>query len=173
MERTPLVRVPDEIRSVVSAELGEDGVEILDQLAELGEATDTTLSELLDKRTSQIRKALYGMYEHRIADYAEHRDPENGWLTFVWQITPEQGVTNLEQAKQEAAEELRAQIDYEREHDFYTCPKDHMRLPFCEAMDVEFTCAHCGDHLEAEDKEQRLAELDAQLKSLESSLAEA
>ena len=168
-----MVQIPEDIRNLVHHELGDETVEVLDQLAALGEATDTDLAELLDKRTSQIRKALYGMYEQRVADYEEHRDPTNGWLTFVWQCTPEQAMRAMEDAKRKAADELRQQIEYEKENDFYACPDGHLRLPFESAMDFEFACPDCGRQLDHEDKQARLAELQDHLSSLESGLAEA
>lgn len=166
-----MAEVPDDVRELISEKLGDDGVEILDQLAELGEATDTELSELLDKRTSQIRKALYGMYEERVADYEENRDPSNGWLTFVWQITPEQAMRSMEEARAKAAEEIRKEIAYEREKDFYACPNACARLPFEEAMDFEFACPDCGNQLEHEEPEARIEELNDQLQSLEKGMA--
>ncbi len=166
-----MAEVPDDVRGLISEKLGDEGVEILDQLAELGEATDTELSELLDKRTSQIRKALYGMYEERVADYEEHRDPSNGWLTFVWQITPEQAMRSMEDARAKAAEEIRKEIAYEKDKDFYACPNACSRLPFEEAMDFEFACPDCGSALEHEDPDARIQELNEQLQSLERGMA--
>jgi transcription initiation factor TFIIE subunit alpha len=160
-------RIPDEVRSLVRQDAGEEAVDVLEALAERGRSTDTDLAESLGLRTSQIRRALYSMYERRFADYAENRDPATGWLTFVWEYTPAQAERALSEAKRKAAVELRAEIDRERTAEFFACPQGHVRMEFASAMDVSFACPECGSPFEPVDKEARIAELTAQLESLE------
>lgn len=168
-----MTQIPEEVRDIVQAEMGEDGLTILENLAEMGSATDTDLAELLDTRTSTIRKALYQLYEQRIADYEENRDPSNGWLTFVWSYTPEQAMRSLEEAKQEAAQEIQAEIEATASQEHFVCPEGHTRLDFARAMDLEFHCPDCGLAIEPEDREQRVAQLESQLASLQGNQAEA
>lgn len=168
-----LADIPDEVREVVEQRIGDDELTILEHLADKGPTTDTTLAEALDTRTSTIRKALYKLYEERIADYEENRDPENGWLTFVWQFTPEQAMRSLEEARQAAAEEIEKEIEHTRENEIFTCPAGHGRVEFTEAMDMEFHCPQCGDSLEREDPQARIEALEEQLESLEGDRAQA
>lgn len=163
--------IPDEVRQVVSERIGDDELTILERLADLGPTTDTVLAEELDTRTSTIRKALYQLYERRIADYRENRDPENGWLTFVWQYTPQEAMRALDDARQEAAEEIREEIQRARENELFSCPSDHVRVEFSEAMDLEFHCPRCGGSLEREDQETRIQALQEQLSALEEGVA--
>lgn len=159
--------IPIELITRVREELGAEGLEVLENLADLGKATDTDLAELLGTRTSTIRKALYTMYEQRVADYAEHRDPATGWLTFVWQYTPEQAQRALDDARHKAAQSLRREIEEEATKEFYRCPAGHARMEFGQAMDMRFCCPDCGQPVEPEDRAERLAALEAQLSELE------
>lgn len=166
-----MTEIPDEVRTVVEDRIGDEELSILEQLADLGPTTDTVLAEVLDTRTSTIRKALYQLYEQRIADYEENRDPENGWLTFVWSYTPQEAQRALDEARHEAAEEIRQEIQYAQEHEMFNCPTGHGRVEFSEAMDLEFHCPRCGGQLEREDSEARIEALEEQLASLEEGMA--
>lgn len=163
--------IPDEVRTVVEERIGDEELSILESLADLGPTTDTTLAEALDTRTSTIRKALYQLYEQRIADYEENRDPENGWLTFVWEYTPEEAMRALDDARQQAAEEIREEIEHARENEIFSCPSGHVRTDFAEAMDLEFHCPRCGGSLEREDQASRIEALQEQLDALETGTA--
>lgn len=163
--------IPEDVRRTVEDEIGEEGLRILEELADQGPTTDTVLAEELDERTSTIRRNLYQLYEERIADYRENRDPEKGWLTFVWSFTPEEAKRELESAREAAADEIREEIERVKESQMFVCPDDHVRLEFAEAMDLEFHCPRCGVSVELEDTSQRLADLQEQLESLEQGAA--
>lgn len=160
--------IPDDVRSTVEQEIGEEGLTILEHLAELGPTTDTVLAEELDAKTSTIRKNLYQLYEERIADYRENRDEEKGWLTFVWSFTPGEAQRELEQAREAAAEEIREEIERVKDSELFVCPDEHVRLEFAEAMDLEFHCPRCGASVEREDASERLEQLQEQLEAIES-----
>lgn len=166
-----MVDIPNEVKLRVREELGTEGLDVLTNLAEMGKATDTDLAELLGTRTSTIRRALYGMYEQRVADYAEHRDPATGWLTFVWKYTPEQAMRALDDARRKAADQVREEIAALEGNEFFACPAGHTRMDFATAMDWRFCCPDCGGEMAAEDKGARLANLEAQLAALEESEA--
>lgn len=163
--------IPESVRTHVESEWGEDELTILEHLVDEGPTTDTVLAEELDTKTSTIRRALYRLYEDRIADYRENRDPENGWLTFVWSYTPDQAERELEQARQEAAEEIREEIQELEENEIFVCPKSHVRLEFARAMDLEFRCPECGIEVEPVDEEERIQDLRDQLESIEEGMA--
>lgn len=166
-----MTEIPEDVRETVEMEIGEEGLTILEHLVELGPTTDTVLAEALDARTSTIRRNLYQLYEERIADYRENRDPEKGWLTFVWSYTPEEAKRGLEEARKEAAEELREEIEHVKESQTFVCPDEHVRMEFAEAMDLEFHCPRCGVSVEREDESERIQHLREQLESIEQGLA--
>lgn len=166
-----MTEIPDDVRQTVQEEIGEEGLTILEQLAELGPTTDTVLAEKLDARTSTIRKNLYQLYEERIADYRENRDPENGWLTFVWSYTPEEAKRGLREAREQAAEQIREEIEHVKQSQLFVCPDEHVRLDFAEAMDLEFHCPRCGVSVEREDEGERIRSLRDQLESIEEGIA--
>lgn len=166
VEGPRLSEIPDEVRSVVLDRIGEDELTILEELVERGPTTDTVLAEALDARTSTIRRALYQLYEERIADYEENRDREKGWLTFVWDYTPQEAMRALDDAREAAVRELEAEIEEAQEKELFECESGHGRLEFADAMDVEFHCPECGGMLEREDTEERVATLEDQLSGL-------
>ncbi len=165
--------IPEEVRTVVRERIGDEELDILEHLAEMGPTTDTVLAEELDARTSTIRKALYQLYEQRIADYEENRDKEKGWLTFVWDYTPREAMRALDEARRESAQEIRAEIEEARQKEMFACQGGHARYEFADAMDLEFHCPRCGGALEREDPQERIQSLENQLESLQDNRAEA
>jgi transcription initiation factor TFIIE subunit alpha len=172
-EGGPVTEIPDDVRQTVEESMSDDEIEVLEHLVELGPTTDTVLAEELDAQTSTIRRALYELYEHRIADYEENRDEEKGWLTFVWDYTPREALRELDEARREAAREIREEIERARNEEIFACPRGHTRAPFGEAMDLEFHCPRCGGDLEREDTEARVQALQDQLETLQQDAAEA
>lgn len=166
VEGPSLPEIPDEVRSVVRDRIGEDELTILEELVERGPTTDTVLAEALDTRTSTIRRALYQLYEERIADYEENRDREKGWLTFVWDYTPHEAMRALNDARKEAVREIEAEIEEAQEKELFACEMGHARLEFADAMDVDFHCPECEGMLEREDRQERVASLEDQLNGL-------
>jgi len=166
-----MVDIPDTVRNHVQDEWGEDELTILEHLVDEGPTTDTVLAEQLDTKTSTIRKALYRLYEDRIADYRENRDEEKGWLTFVWSYTPDQAKRELAEARQEAADEIREEIQELKQNELFACPRGHVQLEFARAMDLEFHCPECGVEVDPVDEEQRIQQLQEQLESIEEGTA--
>ncbi len=136
------------VREYVQEMVGEEGMRVVNLLEERQEATDTEIAEELDAKPSHVRKVLYDLYANRVAEYHKEKDKETGWLTFFWELTPEEADEMLDQRREDLIGELEEALKFEEEHDFYVCPTGGERYDFPDAMELEFHCPEHGDNLE-------------------------
>lgn len=118
------------------------------------EVTDEEISEKLDIRLNQVRKALYKLYDLQLASFRRIRDKSTGWFVYYWTLHPERIDLFVEKKQQEVLSKLRTRLEYEESNMFFTCGNPECpRVTFQEAMDSNFTCEKCGGRLEAFDNE--------------------
>lgn len=134
-------------RAYINKLVGEDGLRIVECIPD-EEITDERLAELTGISLNTVRRTLYLLYEHRLAIYRRKRDPDSGWLTYLWQLCPE----NFDKALESEAKRLLRKMDerlvYEKENVFYACTEGCARFVFDEASDANFVCPFCQGSLE-------------------------
>jgi len=141
--------VEDELLFNVSRIIGgEDAVRVVSTLKMLGEATDDELAQAIEMRLNDVRKALFKLYNHSIVVYNRIRDENTGWFIFRWRLQPDHVEAYIRSQKIRVLNKLKARLEYEESHDFYTCGTPGCRrLTFEEAMDTIFRCPVCGARL--------------------------
>ena len=141
------------------------------------EITDEEISERLDMRLNQVRKALYKLYDLQLASFRRIRDKSTGWFVYFWTLHPEKIDLFVEKKQNEVLAKLKARLEYEENNMFFYCGNPGCpRVSFQEAMDNNFVCEKCGGRLEAFDNEpikkvlrekiHELEEIKARTKSL-------
>ena len=131
-------------RAYINKLVGEDGLRIVECIPD-EEITDERLAELTGISLNTVRRTLYLLYEHRLAIYRRKRDPDSGWLTYLWQLCPE----NFEKpAVGHKRLLLEVRLAYEKENIFYACTEGCARFIFDEASDANFVCPFCQGSLE-------------------------
>ena len=157
----------ERVRTYVAQLTGPEGLRVAEALMTRKEATDSELAEELGQKPSHIRKVLYDLYEARIAEYHKEKDKETGWLTFYWQIRPDQAAqTILERTRKDLAS-LRQALDFEQTHEFFICPEGAERFDFARATEHSFTCPEHAAVLEQHDNKNELEQLKLRIQALE------
>jgi transcription initiation factor TFIIE subunit alpha len=157
----------ERVRSYVAQLTGPEGLRVAEALMSRKEATDTELAEELNEKPSHIRKVLYDLYEARIAAYHKEKDKETGWLTFYWQIRPEEAAaTILERTRKDLAS-LKQALEFEQSHEFFICPTGAERFDFQRATEASFHCPEHGAVLQQHDNHNELSQLQDRIKALE------
>jgi len=150
--------------------VGEEGLKIVEAMPEGEEVTDEHIAEITGISLNTVRRSLYLLYEHRLAVYRRKRDPDSGWLTYLWKICPEALDSALEAEVRKLINKLNARLRYEKDHVFYACVNGCARFVFEEATENNFICPFCQGSLEymenstiVEVIEERIKELSAAL----------
>ena len=156
-------------RAYLNKLVGEEGLRIVECIPG-EEITDEKLAELTGISLNTVRRTLYLLYEHRLAIYRRKRDPDSGWLTYLWQLCPE----NFEKALESEAKRLLRKLDerlaYERENIFYACTEGCARFIFDEASEANFVCPFCQGSLEFMENAKVVDTIERQMEELRSCL---
>jgi transcription initiation factor TFIIE subunit alpha len=92
-----------------------------------------------------VRKALYSLYDHSLVALRQSRDKETGWFIFNWRLQPDQMENFILNQKRRVLEKLETRLEYEKNHEFYTCQTPGCkRYPFEQAFELLFKCPVCN-----------------------------
>ncbi len=124
---------------------GEDAVKVVEVLKGVHEIIDTEIADKTLIRLNMVRKALYSLYDHSLVGLRQTRDKETGWFIFNWRLQPDQLEGFILNQKRHVLEKLEARLEYEKNHEFYTCQTlGCKRFPFAEAFELLFKCPSCN-----------------------------
>lgn len=149
--------------------VGDEGVRIVENIPE-DEITDEHLAELTGISLNTVRRTLYLLYEHRLAIYRRKRDPDSGWLTYLWQLCPENFDKALESEAKRLLRNLEERLAYEKNNIFYACTEGCARFIFDEASEANFICPFCQGSLEYMENAKVVEVIERQKKELTCSL---
>lgn len=147
---------------------GEEAVRIVEALNELGVAKEDELAEKTGMRLNDVRKVLYKLSERSLVTSRVRRDPQSGWFIYSWRLNPDQVEGYVEDQKRRVLEKLKARLEYEKSHEFYTCATPGCtRLRFEDAMACLFKCSKCGKLLNHVDNSRIITVLSKRIAELE------
>ncbi len=149
--------------------VGEDGVRIVENIP-CDEITDERLAEMTGISLNTVRRTLYLLYEHRLAVYRRKRDPDSGWLTYLWQLCPENFDKALQSEAKRLLRKLEERLDYEKNNIFYACTDGCARFIFDEASEANFICPFCQSSLEYMENAKVVETIERQINDLQTCL---
>ncbi|MHB8633479.1 MAG: transcription factor [Thermoplasmatota archaeon] len=137
-----------EVRTYILDEVGTEGLEMALYLQEHpGVSGVDILEHFKDQKPSQVRRTLYRMMEGHAAEYEKETDSK-GWETFLWHLDLMEIKYILRRRWADEARNLRRQIKFERDHEFFSCKLQHRRMVFEDAMDLQFLCPVCHEAMQ-------------------------
>ena len=159
--------VEEEIhRAYLNKLVGEDGVRIVENIPR-DEITDERLAEMTGISLNTVRRTLYLLYERRLAVYRRKRDPDSGWLTYLWQLCPENFDKALQSEAKRLLRKLEERLDYEKNNIFYACTDGCARFIFDEATEANFICPFCQSSLEYMENAKVVETIERQINDLQ------
>ncbi|NYT02975.1 MAG: transcription factor [Methanosarcinales archaeon] len=134
------------------------------------EVTDEHMAEVTGISLNTVRRTLYLLYEHRLAVYRRKRDPDSGWLTYLWQLCPQNIDKALESEARRLLRKLDSRLSYEKDHVFYACVNGCARLVFDDASEANFICPFCQGSLEYMENNRIVQTIEQQMKAIKANL---
>jgi transcription initiation factor TFIIE subunit alpha len=151
--------------------VGEEGVAIVSFLSENYDVTDEILSQKTGIKLNNVRKILYTLYDNQLVSYKRIRDKTTGWFIYLWRLNRDNIEFLVRSKKRAVLEKLKERYEYEKQHVFFFCPKDKIRLSFEEASEYGFKCKICGGNLESFNNAQIINFLERKIKELEEDIS--
>jgi transcription initiation factor TFIIE subunit alpha len=152
--------------------VGDEGLKIVDSIPP-EEVTDEHLAEITGISLNTVRRTLYLLYEHRVAVYRRKRDPDSGWLTYLWTLCPENFDKAMEAEVKTLLRKLDARLAYEKNNIFYACVAGCARFVFDEASEANFICPFCEGSLEYMENSKIVEAIEKRMQELQSALKQA
>lgn len=159
-----------EVKKLLMNLLDEESIDVVYALMEKN-ATDEEISEETGLRLNTVRRALYHLYEYRIAKYNRSKDKEVGWFIYTWKLHLDKLHEIIVQEKYQRLEELRERLEFEQNNVFFVCPQDRIRVSFNQATDYNFTCPECESYLEGVDNQEVVERLENDIRRLQKELS--
>lgn len=165
-----MVLIEDPIyRAYLCKLVGEEGLQIVESMPE-DEVTDEHVAEITGVSLNTVRRTLYLLYEHRLAKYKRERDPESGWLTYLWTLCVENLDRALESEVRKLLRKLGDRLSYEKNNIFYACVGGCARFVFDEASENNFVCPFCGAGLEYMENDRIVSTIEKRMVDLTAAL---
>jgi len=162
-----------EIKTYILDEVGEEGAAMAQYLKDHPHVSGVdVLESFKEQKPSAVRKTLYRMMEAHVAEYEKDTDSK-GWETFYWDLDLNEVKHILRRRWADELLHLRQQLKFEEDHQFYSCPEQHRRILFEDAMDINFLCPACGQMMQPVRTGEVRKALEARIAELEPFFQEA
>ncbi len=168
-------------RTIIGDEFDENFVAVLEQLSTDFETTEEKIGAETNMPFKEIRKILYKLYDSRIATYRMVRDPNTGYIIFLWKLLPLKcSFATFKHKALLTIKSLEERIEYEKSNTFYHCGMNTcQRLTFDQAVEAEFRCPTCAKPLQLVDNQEtinmlrkKIQELEKDIETISKSLSE-
>ncbi len=160
------VSVPYE--TIIGEDFDEDTFRVLRHLSVDSESTDEEIASKANMSVNCVRRALYKLYDTRIATYRRVRDTKTSYFVHLWKLLPVK--SNIQTYKKKAKfviEKLKQRLEFERKNVFYHCGnKDCPYITFDEAVESRFKCPVCSTPLQYVNNEKAIEFLSRKIDEL-------
>ncbi len=156
-----------EIVNTLAKVAGANSVDIIGELDQESEMDEFSLAERLGMDVKTVRKILYKLYDSRLVKFRRIKDEETGWYIYLWKFENEKLKGLVEKMRRERVQNLHERLDYEKNNQFFMCDSGCIRVPFDRAMEMGFTCQHCGASMNFVDNSHIIDQLEKQLSEIE------
>ncbi len=156
----------------IGEKFDENVLKVIENLSFDYESTDVEIASKANISVNAVRKALYKLYDSRIATYRRCRDIKTGHFLHYWKLLSLK--SNLLTFRKKAmliVEKLRQRLEYERDNVFFHCgEKECHILTFDEAVESRFKCPICSQPLNSLNNEKTIEFLRNKILELETEI---
>lgn len=155
------------INRVVSEIAGSDTIELINYLKDKKNISEFKIAQEVGKEINIIRNMLYRLYDANLVTFIRKKDKQKGWYIYYWTFDPKHIPHLVKHLKLKKLERLKERLKREKENDFYICKSNCIRLDFDQATDFGYKCPECGEIMYKENNEQKIKEIENEIKSVE------
>lgn len=154
-----------DVKDVVSAMAGAEGIQIFKNIPENGFINEFKLADKVSMNINYVRSILYRFYSKKIVEYQRKKDIRKGWFIYYWRVVPEKIDLLLLEDKRKHLDELKRELEAEEESTWMKCPTCKKKFSYEKALELNFTCPSCEATLQQSRKSTN--EILKEIKSIE------
>ena len=152
---------------------GDDAVTLTEIVLKKKSVTDEQIGKKMKHlKITEIRALLNRLHFHGIATYQKTRDSKSGWYSYTWSIKNPRIVELILEEHGDKVSQLEQKLDYEKEHEFFSCKKACDSLAFEIAAEYHFKCPTCGHTMDRIDNEKRVKGIKRHIKRIKTEITE-
>lgn len=160
------------VEDVVSEVAGPDVVPLVRALKDKANVSEFKLADSIKREINLTRNMLYRLYDHNLVSFIRKKDKKKGWYIYYWTFNEKRINDLAADLRKNRLERLHERLNREKTTQFYMCENNCMRLDFEQSHDFQFKCPECGSLMNIEDNTQKIAQIEAEIKALESMVAQ-
>lgn len=155
------------VEEVVQEVAGEDVIPLVNAFKNRKNVSEFKLAEDIKQEINATRNMLYRLYDVSLVSFTRKKDKKKGWYIYYWTFNAKGIKFLFNDLKKKKLETLNDRLKREKNNYFFSCENKCMRLDFEQSTEFEFKCPECGALMDGEDNQEKIAELEKEIKELE------
>ena len=152
---------------------GEDALNLVEIVLKKKNVTDEQIGKKMKHlKITEIRALLNRLHFHGIATYQKTRDAKSGWYSYTWNVKSARIAELILDGHAEKISQLEQKLNYEKEHEFFSCKKGCDNFAFEIAAEYHFKCPVCGGNMDLIDNEKRVRNIKTGIKRIKIEIIE-
>ena len=158
------------IESVVSEVAGEDAIPLVLYLKDKKNISEFKIAESIKREVNETRNMLYRLFDSNLVSFIRKKDKTKGWYIYYWTFNSKRVKYLVKDLKKKKIENLKIRLEREKSSHFFTCINKCIRLDFEQATDFNYKCPECGSLMNQEDNQEKIKEIEVEIKRYEKEL---
>ena len=150
--------------------IGKDSANLIEELLKKDNISEFDLAAKTKKDIKVVRRMLYLLYNHNLVSFNRKKDKQKGWYIYYWTLLPESIRFSYFKMKRDLLAGLTVRLEEEEKELFFVCPNNCARLNFDQATVFEFHCPECGELINQDSREEKVAFLKKKMAETEEEL---
>lgn len=151
------------LKFAMQENLGEEELKVISVLRGKKNVSEFIIANKLKADVNRVRSVLYTLQNRNLANYIRKKDKVKGWSVSYWSFNLSRVRDMARAASQKKLDGLRAKLRKEKEHQYYICPENCMRMTFDSAVDFCFRCPECGKLMKVQDNKDIIKTLEKEI----------
>jgi transcription factor E len=161
------MRISDKnVDTVIKEVAGEDVIPLVRELKNKKNVSEFALAENIDKEINETRNMLYRLYHSNLVSFTRKKDKKKGWYVYYWTFNTKSVRHLMLNLKVKRLKFLSERLFKEQQSSFFECESCSMRVDFNRGMDFGFKCPECSTVLVECDNENRIKQIEVEIKKL-------
>ena len=136
------------LKMVLSREVGEDTLELVQFLKKNGETSEFVLAKKLKEDVNGIRNQIYRLQKVNLVKYSKKKDKEKGWYVYFWDLKLENFGFRYHKILENEILALEKIIKRKEDKEFFTCKNNCVEINYEDGLNSNYTCPECGEALD-------------------------
>ncbi|HLD12734.1 MAG TPA: hypothetical protein VJB87_04025 [Candidatus Nanoarchaeia archaeon] len=154
------------IYQLTEEQLGKEALALLNHLYKKENVSEFKIAEKMKVTVNQVRSLLYRFQEKNLVTFTRKKDSKKGWYVYFWTLDMKETKALFLKVRKRQLIDQQQQLTMESQGAYFSCKSKCIRLPFEQALDIQFQCPECGEVLNQEQNPKTIEQLKKNIEQL-------